>query len=67
VSRPSTPPAPAAPPVLSAECALAAQPGYGGLHATCRQTRDIPLPHSNGIVLVPRCGCHCHARAARAT
>ncbi|MHB9861704.1 hypothetical protein [Streptomyces sp. YIM S03343] len=58
--------APTAPVVLSEHCALASRFGYGGLHADCRQTRDIPLPHSDGIVLVPRCGCRCHASAARA-
>lgn len=44
----------------SAECALAAQPGYEDLHRTCRQTKDIPLPHAIGILLVPRCTCWCH-------
>ena len=58
--------APADTAALSAECALARQPGYGDLHANCRQTEDIPLPHSNGVVLVPRCGCRCHLRAERA-
>lgn len=45
---------------LSAECALAAKPGYKGLHRTCGQTKDIPLPHSS-ILLLPRCTCRCHA------
>lgn len=47
---------------LSAECAVAATPGYEDLHARCRRTEDIPLPHSHGIVLVPRCACSCHRR-----
>ncbi|MER6274320.1 hypothetical protein ACFY0B_43675 [Streptomyces sp. NPDC001797] len=51
---------------LSAECALAARPGYSDLHAQCHQTRDIPLPHYAGILLAARCGCSCHRRA-RAT
>lgn len=51
---------------LSAECALAQQPGYEDLHAQCSQIRDVPLPHSSGIVLVPRCRCTCHVRAEAA-
>jgi hypothetical protein len=47
---------------LSAECAVARTPGYEDLHGQCRQTRDIPLPHSTGVVLVPRCHCTCHRR-----
>lgn len=50
---------------LSAECRLAQRPDYKGLHGDCRQTRDITLPHSGGIPLVPRCGCQCHARTSR--
>ncbi|MEU3252883.1 hypothetical protein [Streptomyces sp. NPDC006997] len=47
----------------SAECALAAQrPEYRDLHATCRRTEDIPLPHSRGVLLVPRCRCACHRK-----
>lgn len=49
---------------LSAECTLASKPGYGDVHAMCRQTQDIPLPHSTGILLVHRCRCSCH-RAGR--
>ncbi|WP_329223213.1 DUF6415 family natural product biosynthesis protein [Streptomyces sp. NBC_01485] len=30
------------------------------MHAWCRQTKDVPLPHSTGILLVPRCRCSCH-------
>lgn len=45
---------------LSAECSLAQRRGYANLHGQCRQSRDVPLPHSNGIVLVSRCGCLCH-------
>ncbi|MGW0584354.1 hypothetical protein ACWD25_52610 [Streptomyces sp. NPDC002920] len=45
---------------LSAECTLGRQPGYEGVHAMCRQTQDVPLPHSTGVLLVPRCRCSCH-------
>lgn len=45
---------------LSAECTVARRPGYGDLHGRCRQTQDIPLPHSTGVVLVHRCRCTCH-------
>jgi len=47
---------------LSAECTLARQPGYADVHRECRQTEDVPLPHSTGILLVTRCGCTCHRR-----
>lgn len=47
-------------PALSAECTLAQRPDYRGLHKDCRQTKDVPLPHSNGILLVRRCECTCH-------
>ncbi|WP_369251238.1 hypothetical protein [Streptomyces sp. R41] len=47
---------------LSAECTLARRPGYKDVHRECRQTKDVPLPHSNGILLVARCGCACHRR-----
>lgn len=50
---------------LSAECTLASNPEYRGLHRDCRQTQDIPLPHSTGILLQRRCGCSCHAYNAR--
>lgn len=45
---------------LSAECALGAMPGYKDLHRECRQTADVPLPHSTGILLVKRCTCPHH-------
>ncbi|WP_217555206.1 hypothetical protein [Streptomyces sp. GbtcB6] len=48
------------PSTMSAECALAQQPGYSKLHSECRQTRDIPLPHGRGILLIPRCTCPHH-------
>jgi hypothetical protein len=44
----------------SAECALAQRPEYQGLHATCHRTKDVPLPHSTGLVLVSHCTCSCH-------
>ncbi|MET9382806.1 hypothetical protein ABZY09_17465 [Streptomyces sp. NPDC002928] len=47
---------------LSAECTLAQQPAYKDVHRGCHQTKDVPLPHSNGILLVRRCGCTCHRR-----
>ncbi|MFE1311697.1 hypothetical protein [Streptomyces sp. NPDC058755] len=47
---------------LSAECDLAQRPGYEGLHGPCHRTEDIPLPHSAGLVLLPRCACLCHRR-----
>ncbi|WP_405803738.1 hypothetical protein OG729_01540 [Streptomyces sp. NBC_00210] len=47
---------------LSAECALARQPTYADVHRECRQTEDVPLPHSNGIFLVACCRCPCHRR-----
>ncbi|MBZ9642359.1 hypothetical protein [Streptomyces sp. PSKA30] len=47
-------------PPLSAECTLARQPGYMDLHGECRQAKDVPLPHSHGILLARRCGCTCH-------
>ncbi|MGW0330396.1 hypothetical protein ACWD0J_00735 [Streptomyces sp. NPDC003011] len=50
---------------LSAECVLAGHPGYVELHHECRQTRDVPLPHANGIWLVSRCGCPHHAYKRR--
>ncbi len=48
---------------MSAECAVAHQPGYADLHDECRQTEDVPLPNGGGILLVPRCTCphHCYA------
>ena len=49
---------------LSPECTLGRQPAYRDVHAQCRQTRDVPLPHSTGILLVARCTCTCH-RGAR--
>ncbi|MFG2022150.1 hypothetical protein [Streptomyces sp. NPDC048825] len=50
----------AAPETLSAECTLAQRPDYAHLHTSCRQTEDVPLPHSVGVLLVRRCGCPCH-------
>ncbi|WP_406472386.1 hypothetical protein [Streptomyces sp. NBC_01615] len=47
---------------LSAECTLAKRREYEDLHGECRQTKDVPLPHSNGLLLVRRCGCICHRR-----
>ena len=47
---------------LSAECTVAKQKGYGDLHRECRQTEDVPLPHSTRVLLAHRCGCACHAR-----
>lgn len=45
---------------LSAECTLAKLPGYTDMHLRCRQTEDVPLPHSRGLLLRSRCGCSCH-------
>lgn len=45
---------------LSAECALAQWPEHRDLHADCRQTEDVPLPHGMGLLLQLRCGCSCH-------
>lgn len=45
---------------MSAECAVGLRPEYKSMHGRCRQTEDIPLPHSNGILLLPRCRCACH-------
>jgi hypothetical protein len=45
---------------MSAECAVAQRPGYEGLHDECRQTKDVPLPHGGGILLIRRCACTCH-------
>ncbi|WP_405948344.1 hypothetical protein OG588_19015 [Streptomyces prunicolor] len=44
----------------SAECIVAQRPEYKELHDDCRQTTDIPLPGTTGILLQPRCGCACH-------
>lgn len=44
----------------SAECTLAGRPEYSQLHDDCRQTKDIPLPGTSGILLQQRCGCSCH-------
>ncbi|MGW0824685.1 hypothetical protein [Streptomyces sp. NPDC002845] len=54
-------------PPLSAWCAVAEQPGYENLHADCRQTRDVPLPHYPSILLQRRCGCACHGQAVSAS
>ena len=45
---------------LSVECALGRQPGYDDVHDLCRQTEDVPLPHSAGILVIRRCRCVCH-------
>lgn len=45
---------------MSAECTLATQPGYEDLHNECKQTKDVPLIHGGGLLLVHRCGCACH-------
>ncbi len=50
---------------LSVECTLGSQDGYQDVHDRCRQTRDVPLPHSTGILLVARCRCTCHREARR--
>lgn len=47
-------------PTLSVECELAKRPDYKDVHNSCRQTKDIPLPHGSGILLQRRCGCTCH-------
>ncbi|MGW3652222.1 hypothetical protein [Streptomyces sp. NPDC000878] len=52
---------------MSAECAVALRPEYKTMHADCRQTEDIPLPHSTGILLRPRCRCVCHRPIADAS
>lgn len=58
---PSTAQTDAASVAMSAECRLAQRPEYRGVHDDCRQTKDIPLPHSGGrILLARRCGCSCH-------
>lgn len=55
------------PSTRSAECAVAALDGYQELHHECRQTKDIPLPHGAGLVLVRRCTCPCHTQIAGAS
>ncbi|MFG2638867.1 hypothetical protein ACGFX8_34900 [Streptomyces sp. NPDC048362] len=46
---------------LSAECTVAKLgPEYADLHKECRQTKDVPLIHGGGILLVHRCQCRCH-------
>lgn len=52
---------------LSAECTLAKRPDYTGMHDRCRQTEDVPLPHSTGILLWPRCRCTCHEQTGGAS
>lgn len=54
-------------PTLSAECTLAKHPDYPDMHGRCRQTEDVPLPHSTGILLWPRCRCTCHTQTAGAS
>ena len=46
---------------LSAECTVGQRPDYTDMHARCRQAKDVPLPHSNGILLIARCRCSCHS------
>ncbi|QES23638.1 hypothetical protein DEJ46_34680 [Streptomyces venezuelae] len=47
--------------VLSVECRLGQRQGYEDVHAWCRQTEDVPLPHSDGSILLARkCQCSCH-------
>ncbi|WP_328838583.1 hypothetical protein [Streptomyces europaeiscabiei] len=45
---------------LLAECALAGRPGYEDLHRRCRQTADVPLPGTTGLLLMSACPCSCH-------
>lgn len=52
---------------LSAECTVAKHPDYTDMHDRCRQTEDIALPHSTGILLWPRCRCACHTHAVSAS
>ncbi|MFI1370356.1 hypothetical protein [Streptomyces griseochromogenes] len=47
----------------SAECAVARRPEYRGLHVDCLRTKDVPLPHSMGLVLMPRCTWPCHQQS----
>lgn len=47
---------------LSAECRLAQRREYRSLHGQCRQTKNVPLPHSRGLLLQRRCGCSCHGK-----
>jgi hypothetical protein len=53
-------------PAMSAECVLARTVGYEGLHAECRQLRDVPLPHARRVLLVLRCRCSCHRQLTAA-
>jgi hypothetical protein len=53
---------PTATDTLSAECTVAKQKGYGDLHRECRQTEDVPLPHSARLLLAHCCGCACHVQ-----
>lgn len=50
-------------PPPSAECTVAKRPGYEDLHSECRETQDVFLPGSTGILLRPHCGCDCHTVA----
>ncbi|KUL45073.1 hypothetical protein ADL12_04510 [Streptomyces regalis] len=45
---------------MSVECVLAQRPEYRGVHGECRQTEDVPLPHSMGLLLMRCCTCPCH-------
>ena len=47
---------------LSAECTVGKQAGFEALHGKCRQTKDVPLPHGGGLLLMRRCPCACHTQ-----
>ncbi|WP_086831048.1 hypothetical protein [Streptomyces sp. NRRL B-24572] len=48
-------------PAVSPECRLAQVAGYEDMHRECRQTKDVPLPHGAGILVVRRCTCSHHS------
>ncbi|MDT0567934.1 hypothetical protein RM704_10700 [Streptomyces sp. DSM 3412] len=48
------------PDLMSAECAVGQRPEHKALHGMCRQTKDILLPYSKGVLLQSRCRCACH-------
>ncbi|UUU22283.1 hypothetical protein [Streptomyces sp. DSM 40750] len=50
----------------SAECAVAVRPGFEYLHGQCRQTADVPLPGTVGVLLMHRCPCSCHGQSDEA-
>ncbi|MDW4905410.1 hypothetical protein RB628_08625 [Streptomyces sp. ADMS] len=39
-------------------------PQLTDMHGRCRQTKDVPLPHSKGILLQARCRRSCHRQIA---